>query len=166
MEAQKENLCAQLEELTEEHSAEDGYFADFDKVNKASVQKRYKELQGNKKAKEEQEVLERYLKLSEDIGIYNTHLKNTTVELEKKVVAKYPSLTEDEVKTLVVDDKWMSSIEKNITTELERVSQGLTKRIKELAERYETPLSAQTKEVEVLEIQVAKHLEKMGFVWK
>ena len=47
-------------------------------------------------------------------------------------------------------------------TEMERITQ----RIKELAERYETPLPKQTSEVKTLEEKVNTHLAKMGFVWK
>jgi len=46
-------------------------------------------------------------------------------------------------------------------TEMER----LTQRIKELAERYETPLPKQTNEVKQLEEKVSEHLLKMGFIW-
>ena len=75
------------------------------------------------------------------------------------------TLTEDEIKQLVVDDKWMASIERSVKTEMERISQRLTQRIKELAERYETPLPKQTTDVAELETKVTAHLQKMGFVW-
>jgi type I restriction enzyme M protein len=48
---------------------------------------------------------------------------------------------------------------------LERISQRLTQRIKELAERYETPLPKQNTEVAALEEVVNAHLQSMGFVW-
>jgi type I restriction enzyme M protein len=57
----------------------------------------------------------------------------------------------------------MASIERSVKTEMERISQRLTQRIKELAERYETPLPKQTSEVKLLEDKVTKHLEMMGF---
>ena len=79
------------------------------------------------------------------------------------MIERYKALTEDEIKQLVVDDKWMASIERSVKTEMERINQRLTKRIKELAERYETPLSRQTNEVKLLEEKVNKHLEMMGF---
>lgn len=46
---------------------------------------------------------------------------------------------------------------------MERINQRLTQRIKELAERYETPLLKQTNEVKLLEERVNKHLEMIGF---
>jgi type I restriction enzyme M protein len=85
--------------------------------------------------------------------------------LENKVVAKYPTLTETEIKTLVVDQKWMQTISNAITTEMERVSQALTQRIAALAERYETPMPKLKNEVETLEEKVTAHLAKMGLVW-
>lgn len=114
----------------------------------------------------EMAVLEEYLKLTEEKSQLEIKIKSATAELDKKVLGKYKILSADEIKQLVVDDKWMASIEKSVKTEMERISQRLTQRIKELAERYESALPVIYKEVSVLEDKVNKHLEKMGFVWK
>jgi type I restriction enzyme M protein len=66
---------------------------------------------------------------------------------------------------LVVDDKWISHLENAVQNEMQRISQRLTQRIKELADRYETPLPLQLDEVKALEKKVNAHLAKMGFVW-
>lgn len=178
LEADKEAIANQLTELEEEHSAEDGYFAELDKVSKANVQKRLKELLAAKpKDKKqslaiaaepevvygEQAVLEQYLELTEKQADLNKKIKEAHADFDKKVIERYKTLTEDEIKQLVVDDKWMASIERSVKTEMERISQRLTQRIKELAERYETPLPTQTNEVKLLEEKVNKHLEMMGF---
>ncbi|SDA93056.1 type I restriction enzyme M protein [Algoriphagus alkaliphilus] len=180
LEADKETIATQLTELEEEHSTEDGYFADLDKVNKANVQKRLKELLANKpKSKKptyliaaepeasygEQAILEQYLELVETQAEINKKIKEAIIDLDIKVIERYKTLTETEIKQLVVDDKWMASIERSVKTEMERISQRLTQRIKELAERYETPLPKQTTDVAKLEEKVNAHLEKMGFVW-
>jgi len=194
LEADKEAIAIQLTELEEEHNMEDGYFADLDKVNKANVQKRLKELLaikpktkkleakgGNPDAKlsgnnlaiaaepetayGEQAILELYLKLLDDQAEGNKKIKEATADLEKKVIERYKTLTETEIKQLVVDDKWMASIERSVKTEMERIGQRLTQRIKELAERYEIPLPKQTIEVAEFEAKVNAHLQKMGFVW-
>ena len=73
-------------------------------------------------------------------------------------------MTEDDVKQLVVCDKWMHTIETAIKGEIDHISQHLTNRIKELAERYATPLPEIDKQVNDLEAKVNAHLEKMGFV--
>ena len=67
-------------------------------------------------------------------------MKDAQKELEAKVAAKYGKLTEDEIKTLVVDDKWLATLAAAVQSELDRVSQALTGRIRQLAERYATPL--------------------------
>jgi type I restriction enzyme M protein len=143
LEAEKENIAAQLTELEEEHSGEDGCFAEMDRVNKGAVQSRLREIKNEADAQDEIKLLEAYLKLLTRQADINKIIKEATAELDKKLYAEYPALTEDEIKTLVVDDKWMSTIGKAIQTEMDRISQRLTQRIKELAERYEMPLPAQ-----------------------
>ena len=66
---------------------------------------------------------------------------------------------------MVVDDKWLGAVGSAINSETERISQQLAQRIKELAERYETPLPQIDKNMVALEKSVNEHLEKMGFVW-
>ncbi|MBK7573361.1 MAG: hypothetical protein IPI10_17820 [Bacteroidetes bacterium] len=78
---------------------------------------------------------------------------------------KYEKLSDDEIKILVVDDKWIKILYDAMHTEMQRISQRLTLRIKELADRYETPLPMQLVEVKTLEEKVNAHLAKMGFVW-
>jgi len=46
------------------------------------------------------------------------------------------------------------------------VSQSLTQRVKELSERYETPLPQMNERVSELESKVNCHLERMGHAWK
>ena len=70
---------------------------------------------------------------------------------------------ESEIKTLVVDDKWLAALDAAIHGEMDRVSQQLTQRVKELAERYETPMPQMVGRVAELEAKVNCHLEKMGF---
>jgi len=61
------------------------------------------------------------------------------------------------------EDYFFTSVERSVKTEMERISQRLTQRIKELAERYKTPLPLQTVAVKKLTDRVIKHLEMMGF---
>ena len=76
---------------------------------------------------------------------------------------KYKTLSDDDLKRMVVDDKWISHLEHAVQNEMQRISQRLTQRIKELADRYETPLPAINKEVTELEKKVNAHLAKMGY---
>ncbi len=92
-------------------------------------------------------------------------IKTAKVQLEKKVIAQYPKLSIEEIKTIVVDKKWMHSMEQRIRTEMDNISHRLTQRIKELAERYETPLPKLSSEVDGLTAKVEGHLKRMNFKW-
>jgi type I restriction enzyme M protein len=85
--------------------------------------------------------------------------------LNEMALQKYAQLSESEIKSLVVDDKWLRALAASVQGELDRVSQALTGRIKQLAERYATPLPVLAQEVETLGLKVDAHLKKMGFVW-
>ncbi len=50
--------------------------------------------------------------------------------------------------------------------EMQRISQRLTQRIKELGERYDSPLPKINEEVSRLEEKVKEHLQQMGFNWE
>jgi type I restriction enzyme M protein len=84
----------------------------------------------------------------------------------EKVLQQYAKLTEDDVKALVVDNKWLATLSAAVRRELDRVSQTLTGRIRQLAERYAIPLPQLTDEVAMLASRVEEHLTKMGAVWK
>jgi type I restriction enzyme M protein len=165
LEADKEAIAAQITELEEENSGDEGCFADFDKINKGSVQKRLKEVEKDKDAKEEVAVLKLYIKLVDEQGKLNGAIKEAAEELDKKALGQYKKLSEVDIKQLVVEDKWMKAIENAIHSEMERISQRLTQRIKELVDRYEMPLPKINEEVKELEEKVNGHLEKMGFAW-
>jgi type I restriction enzyme M protein len=87
------------------------------------------------------------------------------VALDAKAYAHYRKLTEAEVKTLAVDDKWMAALSAVVHGEMDRVSQDITQRVRELAERYETSLPRLHACVVELEAKVGRHLERMGFAW-
>src|SRR6266446_2902240 len=136
---------------------------ELDKVNKANVLARLKEIRGDKGAKDEIAVLDEWLKLAGDETDLKKALKDAEAALDAKAYAKYPKLTEAEIKTLVVDDKWLAALDAAIHGEMDRISRGLTQRVKELAERYETPMPEQVRAVAELEARVNGHLERMGF---
>ena len=164
--ADLEGVTARLAELEEEHGGEEGAFAELDKVNKANAAARLKEIKGDKDAKDEAAALNDWLKLNDQESDLKKRLKDAEAALDAKAYAKYPKLTETEVKSLVVDDKWLAALDATIHGEMDRVSQQLTRRVKELAERYETPLPQVTSRVTDLEAKVNRHLQKMGFAWK
>jgi type I restriction enzyme M protein len=164
--AEYEGVSARLAEMEEENSGEDGAFADFDKVNKGNVTTRVKEIAGDNDAKDEAAVLSDWLEVNSEEADLKRRLKLAEVALDAQAYAGYPKLTEAEIKTLVVDDKWLAALDAAIHGEMDRVSQQLTQRVKELAERYDTPLPQMIDRATELEAKVNRHLERMGFSWK
>jgi type I restriction enzyme M protein len=163
MTAELEAATAKLAELEEEHGDEEGAFSELDKVNAANVAKRLKEVRSDREAKDEATALEAWLVHSLKEADLKKRVKEAEASLDAKAYAQYPKLVEADVKSLVVDDKWMAALEGEIHGETDRISQQLTQRVKELAERYETPLPKLNDRVAELEAKVNRHLEKMGF---
>jgi type I restriction enzyme M protein len=167
--ADLESITAQMEELEEEHGGDEGAFSELEKINKASVGARIKELKvesGKLKVESEEEeaqILREWLGLSDRQAALKKAIKDAEVQIDRLVYDRYPTLTEGEIKVLVVDDKWLARIGAAVAGEIDRVSQGLTQRVKVLAERYEVPLPELVSQVAELEARVAGHLAKMGF---
>ncbi len=92
-------------------------------------------------------------------------VRDAEATLDGKVLARYSQLTEAEIKTLVVEDKWFVSIQSAVEGEVQRLTQQLTGRVKELEERYAHPLPELEREVEVFGARIEEHLRKMGLVW-
>jgi type I restriction enzyme M protein len=168
--AELDRLSAELEstqaahtELEEEHSGDDSVFGGFDKINDKEVKSRIKEIGRDADAADELAVLKQWLALSEQASALKKRIKSLDAELDAKTLACYPTLTPDDVKTLVVDHKWMVALGAAVHGELDRVSHALTGRVKELAERYGHTMPELAKQVHYLEARVAIHLASMGF---
>lgn len=154
-----------LEALEEEHGGEDMAFAGFDKVNAAQVKDRIREIGKDKDAADELAVLREWMQRADEVAALKKQLKALDAELDAKAFAQYPQLSVTDIQALVVDDKWLAALNAAVQGEVERVSQALTRRVKELAERYDTPLPQLAANVAELESKVAGHLAKMGFAW-
>ncbi len=163
--ASLESATAQKAELEEEHGGDEGTFSEFDRINKGTVNTRLREIGDAAEAAEEAAILNNWLKLSDQEASLKSELKAAESALDAAALARYPQLTEAEVKSLVVDDKWLASLESAIHGEMDRISQALTRRVKELSERYATPLPKLAAEVDILAARVDAHLKKMGFNW-
>jgi type I restriction enzyme M protein len=170
-------ITQELEALIEEHTGEDGALVDAQtdagKVTKNNVKK----LMGDSKQlsifedlelSTEQDdglILQQCLKLFEQEETMKKKVKDAQTILDKAVFAQYPKLTEDEIKTLVINDKWGATLEGVIIGEIERVTQQLANRVKTLEERYAEPLPQLVEEVEMLSSRVDEHLKRMGLSW-
>ena len=97
--------------------------------------------------------------ITSDVGV------EASDALDKAVFAHYPKLQDNEIKTLLVEDKWQASLRGALEAEIERVTQQLANRVKELEERYSHSLPQLTNTVSELEGKVAAHLKAMGLEW-
>ncbi len=111
------------------------------------------------------QVTVHYLDLLDEQGALKSKVKEADASLDQLAYDQYSQLSVKEIKTLVVDDKWMTVLATSVQGELDRVSQTLTGRIRQLAERYATPLPTLTASVVDLSARVDEHLKRMGAVW-
>ena len=121
---------ARLSELEEEHGGEEGVFSALDKVNKANVTARLKEIRGlfarMTKRPGGSRCARRVAGTEQPGGRSQEEAEGRRGRAGRQAYAQYPGLTEDDVKTLVVDDKWLAALEAAIHGEMERISQALT----------------------------------------
>ena len=134
-------------------------------ITKGEIDKRIKIIKNESEFADELDILTKYLKLIEKQAELKKQIKSAEKELDKNLSGKYEKLTKDEIKELVIEDKWLTCLYNSINEEMENVSHKLGSRIKELAERYETPLPDLIEDNQSLKNKVDGHLEKMGFKW-
>ena len=169
LETARDEISRKLEELEEEHGGEGGLLEEAKnekgKTTKASVLARLRDIMAEPESEDERVLLNTFLDLLNQEAEGSKRVRTAQKTLDAKVDAQYKKLSENEIKALVVDDKWLATLAAAVQSELNRVSQALTGRVKELAERYATPLPRLTEDVEVLSSKVDDHLKRMGFVW-
>jgi type I restriction enzyme M protein len=163
-------LEQQLAEMREENSGEEGLLAeviegdgDKQRIAPKAVKARLKEIGKDPLYADERAALEGYADLMEQQTEAKSRRKAAQENLDQKIDARYPKLTGAEIKTLVVDDKWMARLSAALQGELDRVSQTMTSRICQLAERYAIPLPQLASKVDTLADRVDAHLKEMGF---
>ena len=159
-----DDISRQKEEAEEEHGGDEGAFSEMEKINKGAIKAQIKQLKAEGLGDDEDcKVLNEYLELLEAEADLKKEIKEAEKVLDKKLLGKYGELSEKEIKTLVVDDKWMTAIASSVKAELDRITQNLSQRIKELSERYADPLPQLEENTKDLTKTVEAHLEKMGF---
>lgn len=91
-------------------------------------------------------------------------VKEAQAKQDLAVLKKYSELTEDDVKVLVIDDKWRNVLVSRITHEVEALTLDLVARIQEVGERYEDTVEDLDARLRTLEAKVARHLTAMGVI--
>jgi type I restriction enzyme M protein len=169
IEASIESIQAEITGYQEEHAGEEGLLneATNDKggITKTTINAFIKANKNNTEEQEAVALAKSVLDLFTKEANQKKALKAKVAELDELTLAKFKAITEAEVRTLVVEDKWLASLQAAIQTEIDAISQRLTGRIKELAERYENTMGELDNKTQSLEEKVAAHLQNMGLVW-
>lgn len=88
--------------------------------------------------------------------------KDAQAELDLATLKKYGDLTENDIKKLVLDDKWQATVARRVAGEVEALTLNLVARIQQLGERYAATVADLDAEIKTLEARVASHLAAMG----
>ncbi|KPL80621.1 type I restriction-modification system subunit M [Herpetosiphon geysericola] len=188
-----EAAASELEAFLEEYTSEEGLLADAlnekGRLTRISIKDRLKALRADghqlpfgRDPEEEAEIaaLKEGLFLFDRDADATKAVKEAQIVLDRAVLERYEMLAREEaaIQALVVDDKWMATIQAmivdqyvaaelaTITSEVQRVMQQFAQRMKELDERYAHPLSTLEQDVAVLSDRVAAHLKRMGLQWE
>lgn len=154
-----------VEEYVEEHAVEDGLLAeamDEDKISKALVAARLKVAKREKSDPEEVKALEKAAKLYDQEAAAKKAVKEAQVALDQMTLRQYGDLTENDVKTLVLDDKWQMTVLSRVAAQTEALTLDLVERIQQIGERYAETTEDIDIELEKLAAKVAGHLAAMG----
>ena len=182
LQAHYDEIQQQLKDLEEEHNTEEGYFSEFVKINKTTVQRRLKvitesisghtilaaEPKTDYRIQDDQEdeeisVLQQYLNLVDEQADYKKAISEMETGLNNDIIRKYDELSVNEIKDLMINNKWIETFHRKILEEMQLISHKLTHRIAELSDRYNKTLPSHLHELSILEEKVKTHIVKMGF---
>ena len=114
---------------------------------------------------DEYDALAGYRDRLDQVKALRKQAKAARDELGQKVLARYGKLTEDEIKHLLFDRKWMPDLQSEISNIFDQQVTSHATRIADLARRYERTLPEIEDAVERSRASVMSSLERMGYTW-
>lgn len=166
LDAEADAVAHAIEEYVEERAGEEGSLAaamDEDKVLKSLAVSRLRETgEETVPDTEEVEALEHLIELFSKEAAAKKNAKKARAELDQLTLARYAGLTEADVQSFVLEDKWRAAILGRIAGEANALILRLVARIRELGERYGETVEELDEELRDLGGQVDLHLEAMG----
>ena len=163
--AAAEEASRAVEEYIEEHGSEGGPLSEAmegDKISRVLARDRLKKATYEGTDPEEIGALQHLLKLYEAEAGAKRSVKEAQAELDLDTLKQYGKLTEDDVMTLVLDDKWQATLVKRIAAEVESLTLSLVARVEELGDRYSETVEALDQALADLESKVTGYLAAMG----
>ena len=169
LQVKQEDAARELADFVEEHSGEggplEGAVNDRTKIAKSGVITLFNAVKNIPESVEKLKVITRCLHLIEVDSAARKAVNQAQIELYSSVLTRYTSLTSDEIKTLVIEDKWFADLRRAIEGEAWQLTEHLAGRVKELEERYAQPLRELEDEAKAFRVRVEAHLKNMGVVW-
>lgn len=92
-------------------------------------------------------------------------IKEKQSVIDGMVIKKYEELTEDEIKHLLFDCKWMPRLNEDINGEIDRILNDYASRVTMIAKRYEHTLGEIEDRTAKSKKSVKLALERMGYKW-
>jgi type I restriction enzyme M protein len=160
-----EGAARAVEEYVEEHAVEDGLLAeamDDDKISKAMAMARLRAAKKEASDPDEVKALQHLIDLYDAEAEAKKAVKEAQAELDLAVLKEYGNLAEDDVKSLVLGDKWCTAVKGRIAGEVNSLTLALVERIQELGERYAETVGDLNNELEMLDAKVSHHLAMIG----
>ncbi len=165
LEAAAEEASRSVEEFAEEHATDEGLLAeamDDGKVTKALAAARLKDAKREGSDPDEVKALQHFLDLCAEETQAKKVAKECQNALDFTVLKKYGGLSDSEIHQIVLQDKWLTSIQARVTDEVNALTLALVSRIQELGERYAQTSGSLDAEMKELESRVSRHLDAMG----
>lgn len=159
-----EQLQAQADQLAEDNPEAFADFFEEGKFSEAIVKKEVAAFKkGNSEGTDDMNTLwKQYLSIYAEKKEKANSEKILVASLTKQVIAKYDALIEDEVRLLVIYDKWKATIMQRAEAELDRVNQQMRTDVLALVDRYAHTLPEIENRVNELRDKVNAHLASMG----
>lgn len=132
-------------------------------IKAADVKRLIKNAKLEGKGAADVKILKLWLSLSKEKGTLSTKLKKKRQELTVAVVKKYGELTEEEIKMLVVEKKWLTTIVGACETLMQSITHRIATEVTALAERYQNTMPKLQLDVANYEHEVNTYLKEMGF---
>jgi type I restriction enzyme M protein len=164
-----QEITQKMEILEEENEGEDDLFAkvrnDSEKIAKPAISKRLKEIKNVSDLLNEEQLLTKYSLLMEKQTNLRTKIRLIQKKLDDDLRQKCSILSIQEIKDLVIDDKWLHILNNSINKEFEKIFNILAGRLLELENRYEKTLPEIENNVKLAAKEVDQHMKNMGFKW-
>lgn len=139
-------------------------FDNFEKVNESVIKKAVKDAAQLNFGKDDVDTFKHYLDLCKQKKEASKTLPDLQAALTDKVLAKYAALSEEDIRRLVVEKKWMRSILSSCMEEMQQVTQQLSAAITAVSARYERILPSLEADAHRYEDEVNGYLKEMGFI--